>query len=452
MARNRNKSRSKIKNRGRRGNKHQSIKYKSTEFKPVLIGEKDISKAPILRAVVDQLRKNNSNKIANTGITSNPKDLQFLTDLFNASPSIDTISQLPKRFPQLANNKNLINEALKRITTVDDLVNVASGLGIDIKDSRIQNQFKKITSGADINTNIADSTITNSADVYKNIYVPPSNAKVAERPSQSSSKAFTPISKGKLSSGYIASQRAIGNAPTTVTKEINPVAPTATYNYAEYTPVLPKPKLKPDIPIPASIPTGLSNTPTINPYQPNASFTPLLANTGNDPSELFSVGGNAPTTLDASQLALQPPNTGLQYNGLGITNNTPTGVIPQLGVKSNDNGFHFTRKSMFGDDKTIGWLTGGAQVASSIMDIYNGYKAAKLAREQYELKKNAYKLDYQNQAKLLNRDILRQERNFAAIQNRKHTGTRDQYYNTINKQADKAFQKHKLDPNAANNF
>ena len=227
--------------------------------------------------------------------------------------------------------------------------------------------------------------------------------------------------------------------------------------------------------IPNKLPA--SQTPQYSPYSPperqSTGFSPIvpqtnkkgletIVDTGLPPAiQQFDVGGNTPSLSTNLPVSTTPTNQNLQFTPLpqtpannpptiggvnGLTQNKPVINTPK---NSEDNGFSFTRASMFGDDKNIGWLTGGAQVAQGIMDIYNGYRATKLAREQYEFKKNAYRLNYENQARMLNNNLLRQETNFAAIRNRKFNGSTKDYYKTIDKEANINYQKHKVDENAA---
>ena len=426
----------------------------STRYQP-LLGTRDFSTDPVREAVVNQLRKNKAakNKLpsvlkggngSDNAIGSKPEGLQLALDFFTTNPNESAITDFAKKFPSIAKDENIQEVVLSRMTDPAQVGAFARGIGAVVKgfgiESKVvQSKISQIIKGDEyipteptpeqLGRQVSPSKTTsknakaNSNNVYQNVYVPPEGVSSPSISSDNKNNAarYRPVIEPSYK-GIDQQQARNGYAPVTTPQEQQALSGSA-----------------PTVALPA--------------------FAPVGGNIGTGlPPVLADVGGNAANTLNDSALAIQDPNQGLQFNGLGITNpaipNSSTlqaSSVPAA-TPAKDNGFHLTRQSMFGDDKNIGWLTGGAKVASGIMGIYNGYKATKLAREQYELKRNAYKLDYTNQAKLLNRDILRTEKNFAAIQNRKHTSSNEDYYKTINKQADRQYQKNKLDVNAANNL
>jgi len=419
-------------------NKRLKERQQYSRYRPVLAGKGSFDD-PVRQDVINQLRKNKAllkgSKSSDNALGNKPKGLQLALDFFSKNPNESDIAGFTKKHPTIMKDAAVQESILARMTDPSQVGAFARGIGSVVKgfgmeSKAVQSKLTQIIQGGDYEAtdptpaDLGQQVPPSNSNVYKNIYIPPSG-------SQSSGKKYRPVVP-PINDG-ISQQALNGNTPPTSIAEqqaLNGGAPTVD-------------------------PTG---------------FAPVGVSRGIStglPPVLADVGGNASNTLNGSNLAIQNPNQGLQFNGLGITNpadaNSQANAIPALNniaarpssavPPTKDNGFSFTRASMFGDDKNIGWLTGGAQVATGVMGIYNGYKATKLAREQYELKKNTYKLDYRNQAQLLNRDILRTEKNFAAIRN---SGTpvtdRKAYYDTIDRQGNKAYQKNKLNVNAADNF
>ena len=377
--------------------------------------------------------------IVSPGASKTVKDMIKAITFFKTNPDSKKISTFLKDNPDIMKNEDVQRAVLSDITDPAQLGTVARGISEQVKDFDVSPVFQERVSAISqapqgnvppTNPNVSVTPTGQSnlpADsVYRNIYVPPSGGTQAQaRPSNSSQ--FTPV----LPQG---SQR---NLPTQQ-QVANPIQPISN-------PV--------DTGLPPAVAEIGGNTPTA--FNP-----PVQATT----QPQFGLNGFTPVGTQSTSVA---PSSGVNIDGFQpigdqfVGQSTAGGNQPStpltFGTTQSDNTpqqpsqLEETRKLLFGDNKNLGFLTGGAQVASGIFGIYNGYKQTKLAREQYEFKKNSFKTQFANQAKLLNNAIRNQEVNHAAVRFRNIKDPVERQA-AIDARANTQFNKNKLDPNAAQNL
>lgn len=374
------------------------------------------------------------------------KDMIKALLFFKTNPDSKKISTFLKDNPDIMKNEDVQRAVLSDITDPAQLGIVARGIGEQVKDFDVSSVFQERASAISqapqgnippTNPNVSVTPTGQSnlpADsVYKNIYVPPNGGTQAQaRPSSAST--FNPV----LPQG---NQRIL----PTQQQVVDPVQRT-------FRPVQPSFNSV-DTGLPPAVAEIGGNAPTaINPpiqasTQPQFGlngFTPVGAQpTPTTTSSGLNIPGFQPI---GDQFAGQSTAGGNQPSTPLTFDNVQTDNTPKTPSQLEE-----TRKLLFGDDKNLGFLTGGAQVASGIFGIYNGYKQTKLAREQYEFKKNSFKTQFANQAKLLNNAIRKQEHNNAAIRF-SNVKNRTDRLAAIDNRTNDQFNKHRLDPNAAQNL
>lgn len=94
---------------------------------------------------------------------------------------------------------------------------------------------------------------------------------------------------------------------------------------------------------------------------------------------------------------------------LGTNNSTGTFNIGQPGGGNQQPGM-WTRQAMFGGENQTGWLTGGAQVGSSVLGGFLGLRQMRMGRRQMRQERAFATTNLANQAALTNRQLYNQTR------------------------------------------